>query len=342
MELQNQINKNHLNTGEVFPTMVTVPDCLVVGSNKLGGGHGERKLYISSKDTMHEFFGKPGFTDRCFLLKSDLLTYMKSIENEYKDPSQNYAGKEDLPKLWKIRMEKVQHLNDIIYFDIHDQTQIQGPRGYVNSEDKNYNLIRELALPLVSYIYIEKIEINKDNYIYYWRLFVDFEAIWEKKNGPLVFNYGNNKHEDKSALDSSIQKEIDDQNKQLANIRNGQQRYREQLLLQCPFCPITKISDERLLIASHIKPWAASSKEERIDPYNGFILSPLYDALFDKGFITFTKNRHIVISNYISPHQWKLIGLKGGEFIQALPMDEKREKYLEFHHDAVFKGKYPQ
>ena len=102
------------------------------------------------------------------------------------------------------------------------------------------------------------------------------------------------------------------------------------------------ISDERLLVASHIKPWAASNDEEKIDPNNGYILSPLYDKLFDKGFITFTKTRHVVISNYISPLQWKKIGLKGGEFIQALPMDEKRIEYLEFHHDAVFKGVYTE
>lgn len=98
------------------------------------------------------------------------------------------------------------------------------------------------------------------------------------------------------------------------------------------------IADERLLIASHIKPWAASTPKEKIDPYNGYILSPLFDKLFDRGFITFTDNRHVILSDFISPFTWKQIGLKNDVFIKALPMDENRIKYLEFHHSSLFKG----
>lgn len=100
------------------------------------------------------------------------------------------------------------------------------------------------------------------------------------------------------------------------------------------------ISDERLLIASHIKPWAASSDKEKIDPYNGYMLSPLYDKLFDRGFITFTGNRHIILSDFLSAYTQKQIGLKNDVFVKALPMDDKRRKYLKFHHESVFKGSY--
>ena len=102
------------------------------------------------------------------------------------------------------------------------------------------------------------------------------------------------------------------------------------------------ISDERLLIASHIKPWAASNDSEKIDPYNGYILSPLYDKLFDRGFITFTENRHIILSEFISPYTWKQINLTNNAFIKALPMDDKRIEYLKFHHQSVFKGSYTE
>ena len=125
---------------------------------------------------------------------------------------------------------------------------------------------------------------------------------------------------------------------EIRRAREGQGKYRERLLEQCHFCPFTMISDERMLIASHIKPWAASTDEEKIDPYNGYILSPLYDKLFDRGFITFTENRHIILSEFISPYTWKQIGLKNDVFISALPMDEKRIEYLKFHHQSVFKG----
>ena len=62
---------------------------------------------------------------------------------------------------------------------------------------------------------------------------------------------------------------------------------------------MTMISDERLLIASHIKPWASSNDYEKTDPYNGYMLSPLYDKLFDRGFITFKENRHVILSEFI-------------------------------------------
>ena len=100
------------------------------------------------------------------------------------------------------------------------------------------------------------------------------------------------------------------------------------------------IADERLLIASHIKPWAASTDEEKTDPHNGYMLSPLYDKLFDRGFITFTKDKHVILSEFLSPLTWKQINLKNDAFIQMLPMDENRERYLEFHHQSVFKGSY--
>lgn len=100
------------------------------------------------------------------------------------------------------------------------------------------------------------------------------------------------------------------------------------------------ISDERLLIASHIKPWASSNDYEKTDPYNGYMLSPLYDKLFDRGFITFKENRHVILSEFISPYTWKQIGLQNETFIKALPMDDKRIEYLKFHHQAVFKGSY--
>lgn len=46
------------------------------------------------------------------------------------------------------------------------------------------------------------------------------------------------------------------------------------------------------------------------------------------------------LSDFISPFTWKQIGLKNDTFIKALPMDDKRINYLDFHHQSVFKGSY--
>ena len=126
-----KINGETLRTISVFPNMMTVPDCVVVGSNKLGHGHGEAKFYISSKDEMYGFYGGEKFTAKCFMLKADLVAYMLAIKNEYSDPSQEYAKKDELPALWQTRMEMISKLDDVIFFNITDQHQIVGPRGYI-------------------------------------------------------------------------------------------------------------------------------------------------------------------------------------------------------------------
>lgn len=331
------INGEELKTLAVFPNMMTVPDCVVLGANKLGRGHGEAKFYIASKDEMRAFYGKEKFKAKCFMLKKDLIAYMHAIKNEYMDPSQEYAKKEDLPRLWNERMDMISRLDDVIFFTANDQYQIDGPRGYINSSDAGYKIIRQIALPLVSYVYVEKVGIENDP-LFYWKLFVDFDAIWEKQNGPLVFTYG--KQKDAPKTSQKEEKKQKEKTAEISKAREGQGKYREQLLEQCKFCPFTMVSDERLLIASHIKPWAASDDLEKVDPHNGYILTPTYDKLFDRGFITFTENRHMILSEFISPYTWKLLGLKNDTFIKALPMDEKRIEYLKFHHESVFKGSY--
>lgn len=339
-----KVNGEILTSISAFKNMMTVPDCIVVQSNKLGIGHGEAKFYISSKKEMYDFYGEQKFEARCFMLKKDLIAYMMAIKTEYENPSQEYAKKEQLPSLWSERMDQISKLDDVIFFTIHDQNQITGSRGYINSTDKGYQIIRTIALPLVSYVYAEKVGDEK-NPLFYWKLYVDFDAIWEKKNGPLVFNYGKSRqirfHEESEEYKAEpIDRKTEEKQKEIRYAREGQGKYREQLLAQCPYCPITMISDERLLIASHIKPWAASSDAEKTDPYNGYMLSPMFDKLFDRGFITFTKERHIILSGALSPYVWKKIGCKDNSFIGALPMDEKRIEYLEFHHNSVFKGTF--
>ena len=72
-----------------------------------------------------------------------------------------------------------------------------------------------------------------------------------------------------------------------------------------PYCPFTMINDERLLRASHIKPWVVSNDKEKLDPKNGLTLSPTYDVLFDRGFISFQDNGNLMVSPFISPMNQK-------------------------------------
>ena len=52
-------------------------------------------------------------------------------------------------------------------------------------------------------------------------------------------------------------------------------------------CPLTGIKEAPLLRASHIRPWAECDDAERLDVYNGLLLSALWDAAFDRGLVSF-------------------------------------------------------
>jgi predicted restriction endonuclease len=71
--------------------------------------------------------------------------------------------------------------------------------------------------------------------------------------------------------------------------RVGQNIFRDRLMNYWRgICPLTGISDPDLLRASHIIPWkSCETDDERLDVYNGLLLSALWDAAFDKGLVTF-------------------------------------------------------
>lgn len=65
-------------------------------------------------------------------------------------------------------------------------------------------------------------------------------------------------------------------------------------------CAITGMRDRDLLRASHIKPWTASNDYERVDVYNGFLFSALWDAAFDQGLVSFSDDGHLLVSPKLS------------------------------------------
>ncbi|MBO7412151.1 MAG: HNH endonuclease [Fibrobacter sp.] len=315
---------------EIFPENITIPDCSVKKANKLGKAHGEAKLYFKRKDLMRDFFGKEGFKAKCFILKDDLILFLEALKKEYEysifreSRRHKNIGKTKLHKkvdfkhLWKERMEKIRSLtNNAIYFSVTDQIQIKGSRGYVKSKEPGYELIREISMPLISYISVIKVENTKGETLFYWKPFVNYDYFEEKASSLL--DYGKKKGKRK-------------------NIRVGQGKYRQLLLEECVRCPFTQVSDSAILTASHIKPWRVSSKKEKTDPKNGFILSPLYDKLFDKGYISFTDEKKLLVSKWLSLESQKLLKLDGSQYVKNLPLDDERKRYLEYHRKYVYKG----
>jgi putative restriction endonuclease len=318
------IGKHHFNVIDA-KEKITIADSFVVRQNKIGAGNGEAKLYVGNDNVeVRSFFGKDGFIISCFLLKKDLLKYLDETQSEYLNPEQPYVYKNLLPQLWDQRKKKIESLPDIIEFEVTEQTQIAGPRIYINSSDSAYNLIRELSLPNVTYISVIKMTSESGELFYYFRLFADYFG--EVQHPYLI------KKEEEAI--STIQNETEKIN--LTKARIGQGEYRRKLLGLCPFCPITLISDDRLLIASHIKPWAMSNDFEKTDPMNGFMLTPTFDLLFDRGFLSFTNDQKTILSPFLSNMTYSKIGISDNKIISHLPI-YGRESYLEYHRTTILK-----
>lgn len=64
-------------------------------------------------------------------------------------------------------------------------------------------------------------------------------------------------------------------------------------------CCLTGITENELLVASHIIPWAAKI-DTRLSPHNGLCLSVLYDNLFDKGFFTLSDEGRVIVTSKLS------------------------------------------
>lgn len=123
---------------------------------------------------------------------------------------------------------------------------------------------------------------------------------------------------------------------QLTKSRRGQGIFKANVRLVEDHCRVTGVTNIKHLRASHIKPWSVSSKEEKLDGFNGLLLSPHVDHLFDRGFISFKNSGDLLISKELNPivlEQWAIANSANVGIFKA-----NQSKYLEFHRDAVFQG----
>lgn len=116
--------------------------------------------------------------------------------------------------------------------------------------------------------------------------------------------------------------------------RVNQSLFRERLLNKYDCCCLCKISNTRFLIASHIKPWADSENDEKLDADNGFLLCPNHDALFDSGYISFDDNGNILISEQLGQVDAIFMNVDKN---MKIHLSDRNKKYLEYHRKNIFK-----
>lgn len=122
--------------------------------------------------------------------------------------------------------------------------------------------------------------------------------------------------------------------KGLVTSRVGQGAYRKSIMHRWDYeCAVTGFDNTRVLIASHIVPWKDATDEQRLDVDNGILLSPTYDALFDKHFVSFDENGKIMLGHEISRSNFDKIGVTGNESITDL--SDGNQNYLEAHRTKM-------
>lgn len=117
--------------------------------------------------------------------------------------------------------------------------------------------------------------------------------------------------------------------------RRGQDYFRERLIKYWQGCSITGFKRVELLIASHIKPWKDSNDQERVDEFNGLLLLPNIDKLFDSGFLSFNENGKILCSRNLSSEEKFLLGIN--ETMSLIRIDERHKPYLKYHRENCFR-----
>jgi len=103
-------------------------------------------------------------------------------------------------------------------------------------------------------------------------------------------------------------------------------------------CAVTGINVPQVLRASHAKPWAeCSSDAERLDVFNGFLLSANLDALFDKFLISFDADGKILISRLLTPAQIAFLGLTDNLRLRWLA--KRHDPYLQYHRECFSRNR---
>ena len=94
------------------------------------------------------------------------------------------------------------------------------------------------------------------------------------------------------------------------SVRVGQETFRDCVIGYWGTCSVTGCDSQQALIAGHIVPWAQASAVEKTDVFNGLLLTPNLDKLFDQHLISFEASGMIRISSSLSEQSLKALGIR--------------------------------
>lgn len=329
---------------EVSTAQANIVDSFVAPSNKIGAGAGEARLYVSSqRSSLHSdsFFnfnpslkiGKYVVAEGlCFFSKDNLIKYLEDAKVYYEMPIADY--RENIVDYYEERINTVNDLDEMNFFTIYNQNgSLDSDRFYIGSKDTLWELMRTIALPKISTLYIHKLvnSNNEDDIKYSFELFITKKS--NSRHLPSIIKAET--ETEKSILNDT---NIDATEKEtLIKARKGQGEFRKNTLKIMPDCPFTGVNEPSLLRSSHIMPWAhCLSNHQRLDGNNGLILTPTYDVLFDKGLISFENDGRLLISENLTQNNIQSFNLKSNEIYDIGNTSGLKNTYLDYHRKHIF------
>jgi putative restriction endonuclease len=103
-------------------------------------------------------------------------------------------------------------------------------------------------------------------------------------------------------------------------------------------CAVTSVQETRVLRSGHIKPWADSNVQEKVDHFNGLLLVPNLDALFNEGLISFQDNGSVLVSKDWRGDDQRRMHIKSDLALRHVHSASR--PYLEYHRDVIFKRRH--
>lgn len=179
----------------------------------------------------------------------------------------------------------------------------------------------------------ESLRIGRDKYKTP-RDMINFKSALRKYRSFLTSDFRHQQDETVLAAARTVERDMHipaTERNALVRARVGQGLFRERLIDFWHGCSISSFSHYDILMASHIKPWRVSDNQQRLDVYNGLLLLPNFDKLFDKGYISFADSGKIVFSRYFPHEDRVLLGIN--DSTRLLRVESAHKPYLRFHRD---------
>lgn len=102
-------------------------------------------------------------------------------------------------------------------------------------------------------------------------------------------------------------------------------------------CGITGLAVPQPLRASHIEAWAECANDaERLDVFNGVLLAPHLDALFDSHLITVAHDGSVRVSETLDEEARRILGLE--EPLRIRGLREEHRAYLAWHRERMLES----